>query len=215
MPTARDAILFDLDGTLVDTIPLILASMRHTFEGRERAPTDAAWLAEIGKPLPGMIAPYADGDADVQALIARYRTHQKAEHDNLIRPYEGATDVVRALHARGHRLAVVTSKAVPIAQLALDWAAMTPYFDVVVGLESTAMHKPDPAPVHFALAALQADASRAWMVGDSPFDLAAGRAAGTRTCAALWGPFDQATLAAERPDAMASSMREVLRIVSG
>ncbi|MBI3790095.1 MAG: HAD-IA family hydrolase [Gemmatimonadetes bacterium] len=207
-------LLFDLDGTLVDTIGLILGSMHHAFAGRDRVPTDADWLAQLGRPLPVMMAPYADGDADVAHLIDRYREHQLTEHDVLIRPYPHATDVVRELHARGHRLGVVTSKAERTARRALDWAGMTPHFDVLVGLESTREHKPDPAPVRYALAQLGGTPERAWMIGDSPFDLQSGRGAGTRTCAALWGPFDRATLEAERPDALATGMRDLLSILA-
>ena len=213
MTTSPSAVLFDLDGTLVDTIGLILGSMSYAFAGRARAPTDVWWLSQLGRPLPFMLGTWADNEADAALLIARYREHQGAEHDNLIRAYPDATDVVRELHARGHALGVVTSKGVRMATKALDWAGMTSYMSVIVGLESTPVHKPDPAPVRFALEALKTDAAQAWMIGDSPFDLAAGRDAGTRTCGALWGPFDRATLEAERPDALAGGMRDLLRIV--
>ena len=211
----RRAILFDLDGTLVDTIGLILGSMHFAFEDRERAPTEAWWLSQLGRPLPFMLGHWAVNEADASALIARYREHQRAEHDTLIRAYPDATDVVRELNARGHPLGVVTSKGVAMATKALDWAGMTPFIRVIVGLESTPVHKPDPAPVRFALEALGADAASAWMIGDSPFDLQAGRGAGTRTCGALWGPFSRAELEAERPDALASGMRDLLEIVDG
>ncbi len=211
--TAPDTLLFDLDGTLVDTIGLILGSMHHTFTGRERAPTDAWWLSQLGRPLPYMIGYWSESDDDALMLIARYREHQRTEHDTLIRAYPDATDVVRELHARGHTMGVVTSKGVAMATRALDWAGMTPFMSVIVGLESTAVHKPDPAPVWFALDTLGAKAEQAWMIGDSPFDLRAGRAAGTRTCGALWGPFARADLEAERPDALAAGMRDVLSIV--
>ncbi len=211
--TSPSAVLFDLDGTLVDTIGLILGSMRHAFDGREHAPTDAWWLSQLGRPLPFMLGHWAVDEADATALIARYREHQRAEHDTLIRAYPDATDVVRELHARGHTLGVVTSKGVAMATKALDWAGMSSYMSVIVGLESTPVHKPDPTPVRFALEALNADAANAWMIGDSPFDLQAGRGAGTRTCGALWGPFERAELEAERPDALASGMRDLLEIV--
>ncbi len=212
--TSPSAVLFDLDGTLVDTIGLILGSMTHAFAGRERAPTDAWWLSQLGRPLPFMLGAWAEDDADAAHLIARYREHQGAEHDNLIRAYPDALEVVHELHARGHALGVVTSKGVRMATKALDWAGMTRYMSVIVGLESTLVHKPDPAPVRFALDALKADAAHAWMIGDSPFDLQAGRGAGTRTCGALWGPFDRATLEGERPDALAHGMRDLLEIVA-
>ena len=209
-----DAILFDLDGTLVDSIALIVAAMRHAFRGRARAPvTDQEWLATVGLPLHAQLRPYADTDADVATLITEYRAFQVVHHDALLRPYPGAVDVVRTLHERGHPLAVVTSKSEDMAHRALDWGGLARYFSAVVGLESTTYHKPDPAPIRFALHALGAAAATAWFVGDSPFDMQAGRGAGTRTVAALWGPFTRADLEPTRPDAWAKRIEDVPAIV--
>ena len=208
------ALLFDLDGTLVDSIALIVAAMRHAFRGRARAPaTDQEWLATVGTPLHAQLRPYADTDADVATLITEYRAFQLVHHDELLRPYTGAVDVVRTLHDRGHALAVVTSKGEDMARRALDWGGMSPYFTAVIGIESTIYHKPDPAPVRFALNKLGAKAGSAWFVGDSPFDMQAGRAAGTRTLAALWGPFSRTDLEPTRPDAWAERIEEVPAIV--
>src|ERR1051325_1150302 len=104
------AVLFDLDGTLVDSIALLLASMRHTFHGRTRQPTDAEWIEGIGTPLPKQLTPYVDAAQDRERLGIRYRTFEMENHDKLMSLYEGVIDTLAQLYQRGHPMAIVTSK---------------------------------------------------------------------------------------------------------
>lgn len=196
----RRAVLFDLDGTLVDTIDLLLESVRHAFEGRTgAAPTTADWIAGIGTPLAAQLRPYATDEADLQSLTDRYRRYQRANHDRLTSCYAGVVDTVRQLHERGHPLAVVTSKSDDIALRTVTHVGLLRYFPVIVGLESTTRHKPDAEPVRFALEALGARAADAVFVGDSPHDVRSGNAAGVTTIGALWGPYSRAMLEAAHP----------------
>src|SRR5262245_27056192 len=111
-PRRSPTVLFDLDGTLIDSIELILNSARHAFGKLERAwPSDEEWLAGVGIPLFTMFGRYARDDEDRNALIAAYREYQLAHHDRLVRCYDGVLDTVRALHANGHQLGIVTSKS--------------------------------------------------------------------------------------------------------
>jgi pyrophosphatase PpaX len=96
------AVLFDLDGTLVDSIALLLASMRHTFEGRPRQPSDAEWIEGLGTPLPKQLTPYIESDEDRERLLNRYRTFQIENHDQLMAHYEGVIDTLALLYQRGH-----------------------------------------------------------------------------------------------------------------
>ena len=195
------AVLFDLDGTLIDTIELILSSARHAFEGWPlRAPTDEEWVRGIGTPLVQQLRGFADNEEQVALLLERYRRYQSEHHDRLTRCYDDVPDVVATLQSRGHPLAIVTSKATPIANQSLAFVGLDRYFPVIVGYDDTARHKPDPEPVHLALGRLGAEPERAVFVGDSPHDVHAGNAAGVLTIAALWGPFDRETLAAAAPD---------------
>ena len=212
-PRARSAILFDLDGTLVDSIPLIVASMRHAFRGRTHAPTDDAWIATLGRPLASQMSDWAVSPADSDTLIAEYRAYQIAHHDALMRRYEGVAETVAALAAIGHPMAIVTSKTVALTRRALEWAGLAAHFDVIIGLESTTRHKPDPEPVRLACERLGVPPAAAWFVGDSPFDMLAGNAAGARTCAALWGPFRRDQIAPAAPSAWAGRISEVPAIV--
>lgn len=209
--SAQPAILFDLDGTLIDSIELILSSARYAFDkmGRE-CPSDAEWLQGVGIPLFTMFARYARDEAECAAFIAAYREHQYRHHDRLIKPYEGVRDLLAGLQSRGHELAVVTSKSEYLAMRGLAHLRLARFFDTIVGCDSTTRHKPDPAPVRLALARLDCDPRDAVFVGDSVHDVIAGNAAGVATVAALWGAFGRADLEPGAPTGWAERVSEVL-----
>jgi pyrophosphatase PpaX len=187
-PRRAPAVLFDLDGTLIDSIELILNSARYAFEKLERAaPTDEEWLAGVGIPLFTMFARYARDTADRDALIVAYREYQTANHDRLVRCYDGIVDAVHTLHERGHELAIVTSKSDALAMRGLAHVGLAKYMDTIVGCDSSSRHKPDPEPVRIALHRLGCAPEDAIFVGDSIFDITAGNAAGVKTVAVLWG----------------------------
>jgi pyrophosphatase PpaX len=194
------AVLFDLDGTLLDTIELLLNSVRWAFRNRSgRVPTTEEWIAGIGTPLAAQMRVYATDEADLATLIEGYRTYQKEHHDRLTRAYADAVETVAELHRVGYKTGVVTSKASDIANRSLAFVGLDRYLDVVVGFDSTERHKPEPEPVLHALDALHVHAKDAVFVGDSPHDMYAGNAAGAVTVGALWGPFSRAALQAASP----------------
>ena len=196
MSDTRPALLFDLDGTLVDTIALLLGSMRHAFDslGIPR-PTDAAWTAGIGTPLRTQFRDFVSDEAIIPRLVTAYRAYQHEHHDQLTTAYEGIPALVARLEERGHPIGIVTSKADYLAERALTWVGLIGHVDVVVGADSVARHKPHPEPVHVALTKLGAPHETAIFVGDSPHDVASGNAAGVRTVGVAWGAFDRAALA--------------------
>src|SRR5215216_3047118 len=174
----QPTILFDLDGTLIDTIELILNSARHAFQKLEReCPSDEEWTAGIGIPLSTMFRRYARDDADCVALIGAYREYQLANHDRLTRCYDDVVEVVRGLHERGHSIGIVTSKSESLALRGLTHVGLARYMDTIVGCDSTARHKPDPEPVRIALHRLDSRPENAIFVGDSVHDVLAGNAA--------------------------------------
>ena len=214
--TARPmAVLFDLDGTLIDSIQLILESAKHAFTGRSgHVPSEAEWLTGVGIPLPTMFRRYAASDAEVDALIAKYREYQLANHDRLTKCYDEVVETVDFIRAAGHPVAVVTSKTEWMAKKGLDHVGLTPHFDVVIGCDSCQRHKPDPEPVHKALERLDYRPFEALFVGDSVHDIAAGNAAGVVSVAALWGPFTREDLAASRPRHYLQRVRDLPRLLS-
>lgn len=196
-----DAFLFDLDGTLIDSVELILSSYRHTMQvHRGTVPPDGLWLAGLGTPITVQFRHFTNDPAEIEAMVTTYRAHNHAHHDRLVREYPGVGEALTGLHGRGRRLAVVTSKLRETARRGLERCGLSRFFDVLVCADDVTKPKPDPEPVHRALECLGVGAERAVFVGDSSHDMKAGRAAGVRTAAALWGPFPREALAVHMPD---------------
>lgn len=208
-------ILFDLDGTLADTIPLILASYHHTMKvhrGREFA--DELWLRHVGRLLTDSLGEFTDDPTEAEAMLETYVTFQRTVHDEMVGPLAGARELLEAVRARGEAVGVVTSKRREMATRTLTRCGLDDLIDVLVTPEDVARGKPDPESVRLALARLDLSERlpEVLFVGDSPFDIAAGRGAGVRTAAVLTGPFGRAVLTAERPDWTLTSLDEVLAL---
>ena len=172
-------VLFDLDGTIVDTVELIRQSHRHAVTSVLGIDLpDAELLANVGRPLVEQMQAF---DADrAQELLKAQRSWNHAHTAELIRPYPGVAAMLGALRDAGCRTGVVTSKSGPTVQLAFDaLPEVAAGIDVLVAVEDTPVHKPGPDPVLLALDRLGSPAADACYVGDAPFDVAAGRAAGT------------------------------------
>ena len=206
----KGAILFDMDGTLIDSIELIVEGMVHAYDGREGPrPTREEWKALIGTPLDTMIARWSLDAGDVEFLRGRYREFQFAHHDRLVTIYPGVEETLRELHARGHPMAVVSSKLERGIRKSMDHFGLTPLFGVLVGLEATVNHKPHPEPVLFALEKLGVAAKDAIFVGDSPHDIESGNAAGVTTVACTWGAYSREEIAAASPAQWIDVIREL------
>ena len=210
------AVLFDLDGTLLDSISLILGGFREMMQLHHgEVPPDEVWLRGIGTPLARQIAELAHGPAQAEAMRATYAEFNVRNHEALASAYPGVVSVVRALSAAGMKLAIVTSKKRRGAFRGLDTMGLTDCFPAVVGVDDVTHAKPHPRPVHQALELLGASAEEAVFVGDSSHDMASGRAAGVRTGAALWGPFARSALAPHEPTWWFESPDQVLDTVLG
>jgi pyrophosphatase PpaX len=192
--------LFDLDGTLLDSIELILASFHHTARvhlGREHS--DAFWLAGVGTPLRDQLRKIARSDEELEAMLDTYRTFNLKHHDEMAKPYPGIVDVVRQLHRQGANLALVTSKLSTGAARGLRLLQLEDELRVRVCADDVINGKPHPEPVLKALAALDAQPQDAVFIGDSAHDIVSGRAAGVTTAAVSWGPFPRELLQAAGP----------------
>ena len=179
-------VLFDLDGTVVDSGGIILASMRHatqTVLGREF--TDDELLANVGGPgLEAQMAAFGPGDT--AELVRVYRAHNEPLHETL-EGFDGIGATLEALRERGHRLGIVTAKRRATVDLAFARLPLAHLFETIVGGDETERHKPDPAPLRLALERLGAEARDAAYVGDSPYDMQAARAGGLHAVGVTWG----------------------------
>src|SRR6266550_3969318 len=169
--------LFDLDGTIIDSIELILRSYRHTIalhRSNEPMPPDDMWIQGLGTPLWAQFGQITEDKEEIEAIVQTYRTYNLTHHDALVKPYEGVVDEIRRLKHSGKRLGVVTSKLRDGAMRGLRVSGLDDAFDLVIGCDDVTRAKPHPEPVL--------------------------KAAAEKTAAVLWGPFDRADLEDLSPD---------------
>ena len=207
-------VLFDLDGTVLDTVELIRASHAHAVRevlGVELP--DEELMAGIGTPLREQMEVFSAERAD--ELFHVYRAWNHANTARLIERYPGVDEVLLELESEGARLGIVTSKMLDAVELA--FAALPPpiVWDVVITTEDTPLHKPHPAPLLAALERLEGTPAEAVYVGDSPFDLQAARAAGMAGIGVTWGAFGRAALEAEEPLVVVDTPAELLEALAG
>jgi pyrophosphatase PpaX len=200
MPELTTA-LFDLDGTLIDSIRLILDSYHHTLS-RHNLParTDEEWLRGVGTPLHVQFSAWQESPEILEAMIATYRAFNLEHHDRMVTIYPGVLDAVREIKAAGVQTGLVTSKNRHGAMKGLRLVGLEALMDVLVCADEVANPKPHPEPVEKAVALLGAEPATTVYIGDSIHDMQSGRAAGVRTAAALWGPFKRSHLESAEPD---------------
>jgi len=208
-----EAVLFDLDGTLLDSIELIVASFEHTMVAADLPRRSRAEiLATLGRPLLDVFPEWSGEPARTEELIGTYRAWNLAHHDDLARPYEGIPAAVEALAIAGLRLGVVTSKLSGAARRGLEVCGISGHMEVLVACDHVEQHKPHPAPVLAGAEQLGVPAERCVYVGDAPVDVLAGRAAGARTAAAVWGVEDDRALRETTPDWWLNAPAQLLEL---
>jgi pyrophosphatase PpaX len=213
-PPQFRAVLFDFDGTLADSTELIMRSYRYTMRRHlGHVPPEEEWMAGFGTPLRVQIGRFARSADEHREMLETYRTYQEQHHDDLLRPFPGAAEMVATLARRGVPMAVVTSKYRRSTLRGMELCGILEHVAVIVTPEDVEHPKPHPEPVLQAVARLDQQPGNTVFVGDSPHDIAAGRAAGTWTAAVLWGPFSRASLAAEQPNFLLESQADLLRLV--
>jgi pyrophosphatase PpaX len=206
--------LFDLDGTLIDSGAIILASMRHaTRTVLNREIEDEILMAAVGGAGLTEQMRLLD-ESRVDELVRVYREHNEPLHSTL-EACPGILDVQPRLREQGRRLGIVTAKRRATVELAFAaLPELEPLVEVVVGSEDTERHKPDAAPILHALDLLGATPGAAAYVGDSPFDVRAAKAAGVHAVAVTWGGIhEEARLRAEEPDAVVHGAEELLDVL--
>lgn len=203
-------VLFDLDGTVIDSGGIILASMRHaTREVLGRDFGDTELMQAVGGPgLEAQMAVFAPERVD--ELVRVYRAHNEPLHEEL-EACDGMEDVLVRLHREGRRLGVVTAKRRSTVELAFARVPVAHLFEAVVGGDETEKHKPDPEPLLLAAERMHASPAETAYVGDSPFDIRAAKEAGMYAVAVTWGRIhDRSKLEREQPDAIVDTAEGLL-----
>lgn len=210
---AIEAVLFDFDGTLVDTVDLIMSSFRHTTQQvLGRTLSDEELGKDIGIPL---LAQMAIFDPDrAEELTIEYRRHNLAVHDDLIKEYPGVKETLEIIKQQELPIAVITSKMRSMAMRAVDLFEMEHYFEFLIAADDVEKHKPDPYPLLVAAKRLDIDPASCVYIGDSPHDIAAANSAGAASVAALWGAFPAEKLMASNPDYALSDITELPALLS-
>ncbi len=210
-------ILFDNDGTLVDTHSLIMESFEYATQrllGRTISEEEVA--ATGGRPLDEQMLIFAQGDQELAAELSHvYREYNHAIHDERIRAFDGVEEGLAKLHEHGFSMGVVTSKMRWLALRGLEACGIERYFGCCIGADSCEQHKPHPAPLIMGARELGLDPETCAYVGDSPFDIQAANAARCVSVAALWGMFDQEDVRRQNPAYAFSSFAEFVDAVTG
>ena len=207
-------VLFDLDGTLIDSVDLIVDSYHHAYQVHGLpAQSREAILAGVGTPLRAVFGQITDDATAIDTWIATYREYNLTHHDARVRAYDGTVAMVQQIKASGRRLGLVTSKNHAGAVRGLTLVGLGDVMEVIVGADDVVNPKPHPEPVERALTVLHMRAETCLYVGDSHHDIHAGRGAGVWTAGVTWGPFDRAHLEMAAPDYICSTPQELLDLI--
>lgn len=207
-------VVFDLDGTLVNTIPLIVESYQHALRTVLGSQLDEVTIRSfIGRTL---VSTFTDVAPErVNELVEVYVEHNLSAMPRLLQRYAGMETLLPDLTAAGLSVGIATSKRRSSAELSLQCAGLGGLVDLVSTMDDTTAHKPSPEPILHALAAMQAEAREAVYVGDAVVDVLAAQAAGTASVAVTWGAGTLADLRAANPDAIVSSPDELRGLLLG
>jgi len=209
-----NTLLFDLDGTLIDTNELILQSFLHTFEKYlpDRKFTREDILPFNGPPL---IETFSSIDPErAEEMMAEYRRFNHEKHDELVTEFPGVFETIQTLKEKGFKIGVVTTKLRSTVNMGLKLTKLDQFFDVVVTLDDVKNPKPDPEPVFLALQQLDSTPEEAIMIGDNYQDIVSGQNAGTKTAGVAWSHKGKDFLMEYKPDFMLENMSDLLDIVS-
>ena len=205
-------ILFDLDGTLINTNDLIISSFLHTLNHYY----PGQYEEEDVHPFMGPPLEESFGGLDpdkMEEMCAHYRAYNHEHHDSLVTEFEGVFETVKTLYDNGYKLAIVSTKVRDVVLKGLDLMNLRPFFDVIITLDEVENAKPHPEPIEKALVLLGSSPSEAIMIGDNHHDILAGKNAGVLSAGVAWSAKGREHLAHYEPDFMLENMRDLLAIV--
>ncbi|MGE6379061.1 pyrophosphatase PpaX [Peribacillus muralis] len=212
MSSNINTLLFDLDGTLINTNELIIASftetLNHFCPGRFKREDIIPFIG------PTLTDTFSSIDPKrVKEMIAFYRAYNWKNHDALVTQFDGVYETVQTLKQAGYKLAVVTTKKRDVVEKGLRLSNLEPFFEVVVTLDEVENAKPDPEPLVKALTQLGSVPEEAIMIGDSYHDILGGKNAGAKTAGVAWSIRGREFLESYHPDYMLEKMADLLNIV--
>lgn len=204
-------ILFDMDGTLIDTNALIHESFVHTFNHYGLSFTDEEILTFNGPPLIDTFKNIHSETA--HKMVETYREHNIANHDHYVTVFPTVKETLEVLRQKGIKMAVVSAKMRSGVEQSLEFTNLRQYFDVIVAVDDVSKPKPHPQPVLKALEQLGTSTESALMVGDNSHDIESGNNAGVKTVGVSWSLKGESFLKQFKPTYMIHEMRELLKIV--
>ncbi|WMT41131.1 pyrophosphatase PpaX [Paenibacillus sp. D2_2] len=206
-------VLFDLDGTIVDTNELIITTFMHVIDKHMDKPyTREQIIPYMGMTLEEQLQIFS-GQEDVAHMVKEYRSYNNERHDELVREFPHVLEVIRAMHENGIKLGVVTTKIRLTAMRALELFGLRPYMDVIITVEDVQHPKPHAEPILTAMDQLNADPASTLMVGDSAADLKSAQAAGVRSAAVAWSLKGAEELQKYNPDYILNDMTDLYDLV--
>jgi pyrophosphatase PpaX len=208
---SRKTVLFDLDGTLIDTIPLITGTFQRVFEHFSLPWNNGEVLKTIGIPLREVARHYLPGRAE--EFIEKYTFFQQQKHADSIKRYPGSLETLELIKSGGFYAGVVTSKRRAPALADMELTGLSNYIDAAVTVEDVSMPKPHPEPVLKALALLKTNPERAVFIGDSWYDIRAGKQAGVTTVGVTWGVASREDLVREEPHYIVDAWHELEKVI--
>ena len=206
------ALLFDIDGTLLDTSEFIFQATEYAMKVcGYPVPSRNDIASTAGISFPGFYIKLAGENADVGKLM---ETHWAFQYENfhLAKVYPNTAETLKKLKEKGYRLAAVTARSKKTSHQTLKDAGIFQFFDTVVSLEDAKEPKPNPAPLLKALDILNETPVKAAMVGDSHLDIEAGKNAGMKTVRATYG-FHKEKMHDPEPDYFIDDIRDFLEIL--
>ncbi|WIV19362.1 pyrophosphatase PpaX [Paenibacillus polygoni] len=205
-------VLFDLDGTIIDTNELIISSFIHVLnELGPGALSREEIIPHMGGTLEQQMQAFT-GKPDVAEYVTGYRAYNSVHHDDMVKPFPGVMDVVKKLHEQGIRMGVVTTKIRPSTLRVLEQFDLLKYMESIVTVSDVTHPKPHPEPVLTAVKQLQVDPSETLMVGDSPVDIQSAKAAGVKAAGVAWSLKGEAKLREYDPDYILHDMHDILTL---
>ena len=212
-----DTVLFDFDGTVMDTNNVILMSWQHTFMTlRNREEPQENLVKTFGEPLEMTMKKFFP-DVPVEESVNIYRSFHHDNFSKLIKLFPGMEELITEVKRRGYKTGLVTSRLLRTTMEGLDKYGLKDRFDTIITAEDTTKHKPDPQPINIALEKLGFAAERAVMLGDTTFDMLCAKNAGVKAILVSWSLALAGKTAEElgeaRPDYIIEKPEELFDII--